>query len=32
MIDRALLADGGDQAAAAKRLGLTKAALVKRLK
>jgi nitrogen regulation protein NR(I) len=32
MIDRALLANGGDQAAAAKRLGMTKAALVKKLK
>jgi two-component system nitrogen regulation response regulator GlnG len=32
MIDRALQAEGGDQGAAAKRLGLTKAALGKRLK
>jgi transcriptional regulator with PAS, ATPase and Fis domain len=32
MIERALQAEGGDQAAAAKRLGITKAALVKKLK
>jgi len=32
VIERALKEDGGDQAAAAKRLGITKAALVKKLK